>query len=544
MKKRFMSSIILLCVLVSVAISGCDDPNAPPDGMVLIPAGEFEMGSDAADADADEQPVHTVYVDAFYMDKYEVTVGQYKAFVQATDHRAPEWDLVAKRAPTDEHPIVRVTWHDAMAYAQWVGKRLPTEAEWEHAARGGLSGQTYPWGDAAPNGTQCNLADKHTDYDWSDQAVDDGYRYAAPVGRYPANGYGLYDMAGNVWEWCLDEYHSGFYAISPFQNPLSGAPSVKWLLDNYIGVKSTRVLRGGAWYRGTKNVRVANRNLSTAATGGGARGFRCARAVSPSPPPPPPPPPPLPDGMVLIPAGEFEMGSDAADADADEQPVHTVYVDAFYMDKYEVTVGQYKAFVQATDHGAPEWNLVAIYSPTDEHPIVGVTWHDAMAYAQWAGKRLPTEAEWEKAARGGLPGQTYPWGDATPNSPQCNFADSNTDYAWSDRAVDDGYRYAAPVGRYPANRYGLYDMAGNVWEWCLDEYHSGFYAISPSQNPLSGAPSVKWLLDNYTDVESLRVLRGGSWYNTAPSARVTNRNRNTPTSPGGGGFRCVRAVTP
>ena len=130
--------------------------------------------------------------------------------------------------------------------------------------------------------------------------------------------------------------------------------------------------------------------------------------------------------MVLIPAGEFQMGSNDSDADDDEKPVHTVYVDGFYMDKYEVTVGQYKQFIRATGHRALP-DRVSDYSPTDKHPVVGVNWHDAMAYAQWAGKRLPTEAEWEKAARGGLVGKTYPWGNAIDSNK------ANYDYqCWQD----------------------------------------------------------------------------------------------------------------
>ena len=113
--------------------------------MVLIPAGEFLMGNN--DGAPDERPAHTVYLDAFYIDKYEVTVGQYKQFVEATGHPAPDWNEVAQYAPTDRHPIVYVSWYDAMAYAKWVGKTLPTEAQWEYAARSGLEGQTYPWGD-------------------------------------------------------------------------------------------------------------------------------------------------------------------------------------------------------------------------------------------------------------------------------------------------------------------------------------------------------------------------------------------------------------
>ena len=233
--------------------------------------------------------------------------------------------------------------------------------------------------------------------------------------------------------------------------------------------------------------------------------------------------------MVLIPAGEFEMGSN--DGDDDERPVHTVYVDAFYMDKYEVTVGQYKKFVQATGHRAPDWAKVAKYSPTEQHPIIYVSWHDAMAYAQWAGKRLPTEAEWERAARGGLNGQKYPWGNSIDSS-KANY----------DRNVEG----TTVVGRYGANGYGLYDMAGNVWEWCLDEYDSDFYARSPRANPFSGSGgTITGVINNFTNVKGSRVLRGGSWYYDAQSVRVAYRYRNTPTYPNDdNGFRCARAVSP
>ena len=147
--------------------------------------------------------------------------------------------------------------------------------------------------------------------------------------------------------------------------------------------------------------------------------------------------------MVLIPAGAFEMGSDASDASDDERPSHTVYVDAFYMDKYEVTVGEYKAFIGATGHRPPDWHKIAEDSPTDKHPIVRVSWYDEMSYAQWAGKRLPTEAEWEKAARGGLVGKKYTWGD-TMDSNMGNF--------------NRNAGGTTPVDSYPANAYGLYDI--------------------------------------------------------------------------------------
>ena len=241
--------------------------------------------------------------------------------------------------------------------------------------------------------------------------------------------------------------------------------------------------------------------------------------------------------MVLIPAGEFEMGTDPSEVPqlvqwakkwysdissgflfADEVPRHTVYLDAFYMDRYEVTNALYKKFMDATGHKAPAyWGAPPFNAP--DQPVVSVSWDDAKAYAEWAGKRLPTEAQWEKAARGGLAGKRFPWGDSDPDGSQCNFAD---------KSVDDGHQSTAPVGSFIPNGYGLYDMAGNVWEWCADWYDSGYYANSPSRNPTgpgSGTP---------------RVLRGGSWNFHSYGLRIAYRYFMDPTTTFDyTGFRCV-----
>ena len=250
----------------------------------------------------------------------------------------------------------------------------------------------------------------------------------------------------------------------------------------------------------------------------------------------------VPEGMSLIPEGEFEMGSEAADANDDERPVHTVSVDSFYMDIHEVTVGEYQEFVQKTGHRAPDWDKVSRYSPTDQDPIVFVSWHDAMAYAKWKGKRLPTEAEWEKAARGGVPEQSYPWGNTAPDGKQCNFADKNiAQFWWADKDVNDGYAHTAPVGSYPDNEYGLHDMAGNVWEWCLDEYDPGFYAISPGTNPFSEVDTIEGIIDTFSSVQTPRVLRGGSWLVTVLGVRSAVRFRLDPSSTNNSvGFRCAK----
>ena len=252
--------------------------------------------------------------------------------------------------------------------------------------------------------------------------------------------------------------------------------------------------------------------------------------------------------MVLIPAGDFQMGSNDSDAEDDEKPVHTVYVDAFYIDKYEVTNAQFKAFVDANPqwrknrmpqkyHNGDyllDWSGNSYPSGKGNHPVAWVSWYAAMAYAQWAGKRLPTEAEWEKAARGGLVGNKYPWGNAIINTRRAN-------YTW-----DVGN--TTPVGMYAPNGYGLYDMAGNVWEWCIDAYEKDFYARSPRRNPLAGEMPLREVMTNHqnANVTTSRVLRGGSWSSTSLGLRVADRKSNSPTLTSYiFGFRCARGtVTP
>ena len=257
--------------------------------MVLIPAGEFLMGSNDIDANDEEQPVRTVYVDAFYMDTTEVTNAQFKAFVDANpawqkDQIDPRFaipgeylrDWSGNHYPTGSgnYPVMHVSWYAAMAYAEWVGKRLPTEAEWEYAARGGLDGKKYPNGDAM-------------------MPQDAHYlkRDATRVARYAVNGYGLYDMAGNVWEWCLDAYYEDFYDTFPKEgvarNPLSGANDVEWLLNiewllkNWRTAQGERVLRGGCFFNGPQGLRVAARIEAWGKWSNDSFGFRCVRSLTP-----------------------------------------------------------------------------------------------------------------------------------------------------------------------------------------------------------------------------------------------------------------------
>ncbi|MBD3181782.1 SUMF1/EgtB/PvdO family nonheme iron enzyme [Candidatus Poribacteria bacterium] len=217
--------------------------------------------------------------------------------------------------------------------------------------------------------------------------------------------------------------------------------------------------------------------------------------------------------MVLIPAGEFKMGSDFGEPD--EYPVHEVYLDDYYIDVYEVTNAQYKVFMEKAGYRAPRyWNDPQCNAP--DQPVVGVTWNDALMYCNWAGKRLPTEAEWEKAARGGLVQKVYPWGD-----------EHNTPVAGG--GGNTGVAGAASVGSFAPNPFGLHDMVRNAWEWCIDWYGEDYYANSPAENPEG------------PDTGDVRVLRGGSWFaGVANPLRTAYRYSYEPDKTSNLiGFRCV-----
>lgn len=242
--------------------------------------------------------------------------------------------------------------------------------------------------------------------------------------------------------------------------------------------------------------------------------------------------------MVYIPVGEFIMGTSDEQIDVligrfpglrrswfnSEKPQHTVYLDGYWIYKHEVTVAQYRQFCQETGHRMPPTPFPSTGEEKgvgweDDHPIVNVNYNDAIAYSQWAGVELPTEAQWEKAGRG-IDGRLWPWGSEWDSS-KCNSVDS--------------VGKTTSVGRYPlgASPYGVMDMAGNVWEWCADWYDDNYYRKAPSHNP-PGPARGTW-----------RVLRGGSWRYVPSSVRVANRYRASPVSSSPSmGFRCSSLGSP
>ena len=223
--------------------------------------------------------------------------------------------------------------------------------------------------------------------------------------------------------------------------------------------------------------------------------------------------------MVHVPAGPFEMGSTSGGSD--ERPVHTVELSGYWIDKYEVTNAQYGAYVSTGGGAASKLTNDGTYNGPQQ-PVVGVSWNDAVGYCTWAGLRLPTEAQWEKAARG-TDGRTYPWENGTAKCARAVMYEGGDGCGRGSGAWNVGSK---PAGVSP---YGAHDMAGNVWEWVADWYDSGYYAVSPSSNPTGPSSG------------STRVLRGGSWGLSAINLRAAVRDRLNPTSRINSlGFRCAQ----
>ncbi len=431
-----------------------------------IAAGPFAMGSDLGAAyppDEDESPRRLVSLEPFQLARTAVTNAQYASFARATGRPLPTGE--------EDVPVTYVSWEEAQAFCAWAGVRLPTEVEWEAAARGGVD-RLWPWGDEPPDASRALFGA--------------GIGRPGPAGAHPrgASADGLLDMAGNVAEWTSSAYRGD----------------------------ALRTVRGGAFIHGPAEIRCSYRQPLHPEARDHYTGFRVAAAGGRAR---------LAFDWVELPGGEVPVGRDlvafGGSAAADEAPPHTLELEAFSLSLTPVTNAQYARFVDETGAAAPgHWEGSAPTPGLVDHPVVFVDWFDAGAFCEWAGGRLPTEAEWEKAARG-ADARTYPWG-------------REDDPARAVIGREPKRGSTEPVGAHPrgSTPTGLLDLAGNVWEWVSTLYRSYPYDAGDGREDPGAAGE--------------RVLRGGSFQSPSLDyARCAMRSRSQPIRRGPHiGFRVAR----
>ena len=453
---------------------------------VQIQPGEFTMGCSPGNSEcySEESPAHRVRITrGFQIGKYEVTQEQWQAVMWSN----PSYFKGATL------PEENVTWYDVQEFLRRLNARNdgfryrpPTEAEWEYAAR---AGTTDKYGGGGPL----------EDVAWYG---DNSGGTTHPVGQKRPNAWGLYDMLGNVAEWCQDWYDGSRYSSSPVEDPAGPFWSI------------FKILRGGSWAGVARRERVSARDWEGFGQGerSSGLGFRCAREVIPGV---------MPGSLriefVQIQPGEFAMGCSPGDSECweRESPAHRVRITrGFQMGKYEVTQEQWQAVMGSNPSDVKGATL----------PVEQVSWDDIQGFLQRLNARndgyryrLPTEAEWEYAARAGTTDK---------------YAGANAleDVAWYG---SNSGKTTHPVGQKRPNAWGLYDMLGNAWEWCQDWYGASYYASGPAENPAGPSSG------------SDRVFRGGAWFLLAWNERVSYRGGSASGYRDyGSGFRCVRELIP
>jgi formylglycine-generating enzyme required for sulfatase activity len=523
--------------------------NATQIEMVLIPPGTFNMGCSASNTygcSVGEGPVHAVTLtNAFYIGRYEVTQAQWTARMGSN----PSWFKSASAevpwAQVPNRPVEVVSWNMIQGFLSANGLRLPTEAEWEYAYRAGTTTAFHSM-PGFPNGT--NADNQVGNIAWWGGCCGGGVGCCGgnaayqtrPVGQKAANGFGLHDMTGNVWEWVNDWYSSSYYASSPSVNPPGPATG------------TDRVLRGGAWGDDTNSVRSSSRIPIPPGLAFESQGFRVAKAFDPPQTPSwatlleaTPDPAVVTDvnlraaiaatgwawrvrdnatqiEMVLIPPGTFNMGCSASityGCSVGEGPVHAVTLtNAFYIGRYEVTQAQWTARMGSN----PSWFVARPENgntANTSRPVDRVSWNQIAGtggFLSGTGLRLPTEAEWEYAYRAGTTTAFHGF-TGYLNGTNDDTLVGNIAWFWGNNGASGTPTYGTKaVGQKAANGFGLHDMSGNVAEWVNDWYSSTYYASSPSTNPPGPATGLS------------RILRGGPWFAFGNSLRSSDRVNYAP----------------
>ncbi len=458
--------------------------------MIKVEGGTFSMGATSEqgrDAYNDEKPVHSVTLSDYYIGETEVTQELWQAVMGSNP---------SEFKGNNQRPVESVSWNDFQEFIKKLNRltgknfRLPTEAEWEYAARGGKYSRGYKYSGS-------NDADEVAWYD------DNSGRTTHSVKTKKANELGLYDMSGNVYEWCNDWY--GDYQSNSQTNPTGPSKG------EYC------VLRGGSWFNNDRCVRVSYRHINTSGYCIINGGLRLALKTSQIEAPKKQYLPQNQSGlneqtfrvkgvefkMIKVEGGTFSMGATSEqedDAFGWEKPVHSVTLSDYYIGETEVTQELWEAVMGSNP---------SEFKGDNQRPVESVSWNDCQEFIKklnrLTGKefRLPTEAEWEYAARGGKYSRGYKYSGS-------NDADEVAWYARNSGSTTHS------VKTKKANELGLCDMSGNVYEWCNDWY--GDYQSNSQTNPTGPSEG------------EFRVLRGGSWYNSDEHVRVSDRDADTPVS--------------
>ncbi|MBN2343268.1 MAG: formylglycine-generating enzyme family protein [Deltaproteobacteria bacterium] len=446
---------------------------------IAIPGGTYEMGRNMGDED--EAPAHTVTIAPFQMNQTEVTVTQYRQCVDAGECTTPHLlDIYANwdEAWRGNHPVNGIDWNQAGQFCAFVGGRLPSEAEWEYAARSGGKNIEFPWGNDSPSCDYANMNDAigvGCDQESTSEVC------SRPLGN---TEHALCDMAGNVWEMLQDTYHENY-----LDAPETGIP---WV-DNSV---TQRVARGGSFFDDKAYMVNRVRGYIEEQSWYPIVGVRCAKDM------------PRENSWIDIEAGEFQMGNDSV---ASESPVHPVQIASFSIQETEVTVSQYKKCVDAEICSEPKsggdydnWGNAA----RDDHPINGVSLAQAKQYCQWINGRLPTEAEWEYVATSQGEYTLNPFGEIPADCDYAMVAEGTEiiDYGCETRSTAEVC--AKSTGN---STQGVCDLIGNLWEWVEDDWHENYTGAPANGSAWSDADA------------AYHVVRGGSFASEASTLRASYR---------------------